>query len=628
MAKDRGNKKGQGNEKPETGKKATPPRRQQSRRRRQPTNTPERTQKKKSRQDKNHNEDKGNKSDHSDTTIQSRKRDEETVEKSPANNFRGRPEEELTTSGENTGKPSTMEDEASLATAAVKNTQNKDDKKEGPWIPVPVRNPYKNDFLAKKLPDPIQHGFKAQWRGNFCIKIEPADTRAETEENVQDAIHKLVTIMVEAKAQLLPWKEKEYEKQHVVNQENLENFVNLPFYEMKKKYINSAFYTAKSRLVYLGMYWGLPRKYPSFRKEVETKLDEIGITWYKQTIQAENRYTLGFIKGSHQKTDLVRLQERIHTATNLNVVARWRLWTLPKNLRPEGITDDKVYAIALETDQRYSAKDRRLIYRMFGSEPDLRQEVELAIGTTIEIQLIPEKINGLNDLAKESAVKQRALQRDINKELREATMYNTILGNINDILHQESGITFRDLIMTTTIPTSNQHLFVSVDQASGQDSPTLTYINGLEDQVQRFIEGARLTMEKNADFYFGISLDLGKKFTGGANSNYDEQEFDDETGQITTQDDKYLMALGQQVQIDWKDYVGNAIDPSKWITEEQMDENSMESRLDDQSYQTQYTNETIFPAEEIVFMNEDKQEELTQYSSADDRENGASAMKT
>jgi hypothetical protein len=624
------NKKGKGNDKTETETKAeaATPRRRQGRVR--PTTTPEKIDNKKPRQDKNKYAKKGNEVAQSDAASQLRKKGETTEEKPLTNIPIDEFDDKLTSTGEeNISKTGSMEDDASVATAAVKNSQTEEDLKEGEWLQVPIRNPYKQAALARTLPAPRQHGFVSQWRGNFCIKIEAAETRAETEENLHEAINKLVKIMVDAKANLLPWKEKNFEARHMVDQVTFEDFQNLPFHEMRKLYLDSAFYTAKSKVVYAYLYWGLPRKYERFRASVENQLKEVGIIWYVRTLQAENRYPLGFIKGSHQKTDLAQLEERIHKATNLKVVARWRLWSLPKNLRPEGVTDDKVFAIGLETDQRYTAIERRLAYRCFGTNEEYRQEIELAIGTTIEIQLIPEKINGMNDIAKKSAVTQRAMQREINKELREATMYNTILGTINDTLHHESGITFRDLIMTTTLPNSNRYLFVSVDQAAGQDSPTLTFINGLQDQVQRFIEGACLTMEKNAVKTFGIKLDLKKKFTVGANSNFDEQEFDDETGQITTAEDKLLMDLGKQkVFIDWKDYIGNPVDPGKWKTDEQMDEASMASRLDDQSYQTQYTQETVYPMNEVTFTNEGLQDKKMQYTAADDRESGASASQT
>lgn len=527
------------------------------------------------------------------------------------------------------------EDDASMdddATAEIDNTHTEEHDDEN-WIPAfkkKVYNPYQKQFLAKPLPTPLNRGFNHQWRANFCITIEPENTKEETEGKVNEAVEELVKILVSKGAELLPWKEAEYDKNHVVNKGTIDQFQSLPYQTKRKRYIDSGYFKTDTRKVYLYLYLGLPREYVKFRPKVESLLKDIGIVWYVQTLQAERRYPIGYVKGSHQRTDIKRVKAMIKENTNLDVEARWRMWTLPSNSRPNGVKDDKVYAIYLETDQRYSAQERRLIYRMFGTNPDLRNEIALAIETTLSIELIPYNVTGMIDKAKEGATAQRAQQRDINKGLREKTMYDTVKKNINTTLSEATHLTLRELIMTTKQQNSDKPLFVAVDQPPGYDAPTLTFINGLQGQVERFVEGARQIMEANAKKYFraDFSLSLKNQFTDGANSNYDEQEYDDETGGYTTKEDQHLIKLADQNVIDWSDYAGNPIDPSRWVLDEQMDEYSMDSRLEDESIATQNTNETIYPEEATDTMMETAPNEPTQYTAADDRDSGTSARKT
>ena len=70
----------------------------------------------------------------------------------------------------------------------------------------------------------------------------------------------------------------------------------------------------------------------------------------------------------------------------------------------------KFFALHLETDARYDAPDRRLIYRMFGSDPEHRKSMELALETTLEISLVPAKLDGLNDKALIGATTARITQ--------------------------------------------------------------------------------------------------------------------------------------------------------------------------------------------------------------------------
>jgi hypothetical protein len=298
-------------------------------------------------------------------------------------------------------------------TAAFDNTHIDENAEDDGWKTVAKKaaNPYNRKHLAKDLPIPKNRGFKYLWRGNFCLTIEPAASKEEIEENVNEAVQELVKIMVRAGAQLLPWKEEDYAMQEVVSKTNLDQFLNKTYEKKRKLYINSGWFKTNTRKVYVYMYWGLPRRYEKFRTTVESQLKEKDIVWYKKTLQGEKRYELGFVRGSHRGADLRRIEERIKANTNLDVVARWRMWTLPPNLRPSGSEDDRVYAIALETHQQYTPQERRLVYRTFGNDPEIRKIVDPALETTLEIQLVPAKMNGMLDEAKNQATMQRAIQR-------------------------------------------------------------------------------------------------------------------------------------------------------------------------------------------------------------------------
>ena len=136
------------------------------------------------------------------------------------------------------------EDDASMdddATADIDNTHTEEHDDEN-WIPAlkkKVYNPYQKQFLAKPLPTPLNRGFNHQWRGNFCITIEPENTKEETEGKVNEAVEELVKILVSKGAELLPWKEAEYDKNHVVNKGTIEQFQSLPYQTKRKRYIDS-----------------------------------------------------------------------------------------------------------------------------------------------------------------------------------------------------------------------------------------------------------------------------------------------------------------------------------------------------------------------------------------------------
>jgi hypothetical protein len=530
-------------------------------------------------------------------------------------------------------------EDSEAETEAVDNTHGEEQE----WIQVTYtrrsRNPYNQVHVAKDLKAPVERisstsegkKYTDQWRSNFCITVEPAATQEEMEENVDKAMQQLFTVLVNAGAEILPWKEEKYDKKKVVTKATLNQVLVMPYKEKKGLYIDSAIFYPQFRKVYPYLYLGLPRRYSKFRGKVEQTLKEIDAVWYVNTMQAETRYPLGFVLGSHKRADPKRIQEIIKQKTNIDVVARYRMWTLPKEYRPVGVEDDRVFAIHLETDARYDAPDRRLIYRMFGSDPEHRKSVELAIESTLETILVPAKLNGLNDKALEGSTTARIIQRNINSKLREKTMFNTIEGSINKPLTGHNQLALRDLLMIT----KQQHfpkrsLFVSVDQQAGCDSPTLTFIDGLQGEVDRFIEGARIIMEANAKRFFNLDICLESTFTTSANKNYTEQEFDPETGRYTSVEEQFLMTLGQRFEIDWTEFVGNAVDPSKWVLEEPLDDQSMASRLSNGSYATQNTNETMYPDEDAFQLTDGtiafKPFEQEQYTAADDRDSGTSAM--
>ena len=529
-------------------------------------------------------------------------------------------------------------DDSEAETEAVDNTHADEH-----WIEVSYKrrshNPYKQIHLAKNLTAPVERKspsddlkYTAQWRGNFGVTVEPAATQAEMEENVDKAMQQLFTVLVKAGAEILPWKEEKYDKKKVVTKATLNKVLEMPYKEKKALYIDSALFYPDYRKVYPYLYLGLPRRYAKFRGKVEKHLKEIDAVWYVNTIQAETRYPLGFVLGSHQRADPKRIQEIVKRKTNLDVVARYRRWTIPKAYRPVGVEDDKVFALHLETDARYDAPDRRLIYRMFGSDPEHRKSMELALETTLEIILVPAKLDGLNDKALIGATTARITQRNINSTLREKTMFNTIKGSINQPLVGHSPLSLRELLMTTRQQRNpDRPLFVAVDQQAGYDSPILTFIDGLQGEVDRVIEGARIIMEANAKRYFNRDICLESHFTSSANQNYAEQEFDPETGRYTSVEEQYLMDLGQRLEIDWTEFVGNAVDPSKWVLEESLDDQSMESRMSNGSYATQNTNETMYPDEDAFQLTEGTIEfepiEQEQYTAADDRDSGTSAME-
>jgi hypothetical protein len=266
---------------------------------------------------------------------------------------------------------------------------------------------------------------------------------------------------------------------------------------------------------------------------------------------------------------------------------------------------------------------------MLGNDKEIRKTVDLAIETTLEIQLVSAKMNGMLDLAKTQATRQRAIQREINKGLKETTMFNTIMGNVNDKVQGAGGdLTFRELIMTTKQKNSEKDLFVAVDQSAGFGGQILTFVDGMQDQVERFKEGARKIMEVNANKYFGTSICLENKCTTEANANFDEQDYDYVQDCVITKEEIHLISMGQEVSIDWSDFTGNGIDLNKWSLTTLMDEQSMESQLDDETFATQYTNGTIYPDEELEMRAELQPDELKRYTAADDRDSGASAMET
>jgi hypothetical protein len=529
-------------------------------------------------------------------------------------------------------------EDSDAETAAVDNTHTEEQE----WIQVTYkrrsRNPYSHIHLAKDLNAPVERihsttgkKYTDQWRGNFCITVEPAATQAEMEENVDKAMQQLFTVLVKAGAEILQWKEEKYDKKKVVTKATLNQVLEMPYKDKKALYIDSAFFYPNYRKVYPYLYLGLPRRYSKFRGKVEQTLKEIDAVWYVNTLQAETRYPLGFVLGSHQRADPKRIKEIIKQNTNLDVNVRWRLWTLPKNFRPVGVEDDKVFALHLETDARYDAPERRLIYRMFGSDSEHRKSVELALETTLEIHLVPAKLDGLNDKALVGATTARITQRNINSTLREKTMFNTIEGSINKPIAGHNPLSLRELLMTTKQQRNPaRSLFVAVDHQAGYDSPILTFVDGLQGEVDRFIEGARIIMEANAQTYFNREICLESHFTTSANKTYMEQEFDPETGRYTSVEEQYLMTLGQHLEIDWTEFVGNAVDPSKWALEESLDDQSMESRMSNGSYATQNTNETMYPNEDAFQLTAGTFEfeplEQEQYTAADDRDSGTSAM--
>jgi hypothetical protein len=224
---------------------------------------------------------------------------------------------------------------------------------------------------------------------------------------------------------------------------------------------------------------------------------------------------------------------------------------------------------------------------------------------------------------------QRAIQREINKGLKETTMFNTIMGNVNDKVQGPDGdLTFRELIMTTKQRNSDKPLFVAVDQPAGYGGQTLTFVDGLLEQVERFKEGARKIMEVNAKKYFGTTISLENKCTSEANANFDEQDYDYDQDCVITKEDLHLISMGQEVTVDWSNFIGNGIDLNKWGLTILMDEQSMESQLDDETFATQYTNATIYPEEESEMMTDFQPDEQKQYTAADDRDSGTSAWKT
>jgi hypothetical protein len=625
MGKHRGNKKGQ-EEKSDNEKEEGTPEKGNRNKKRQPKTPEKETKKKKTNQYKNLRQQ---------ALDQETDRVKEDGKNQPSEDiiFDRNMEDDKLSEVDNLREDDnlSMEEGQDDETVAANNINVEEDDNGVAWTKVyrKQRNPYQKQHVARDLPAPkFRDCGKEQRRTNFCLTIEAGETKQETEENANAAVNKLAKILVKTGAQILPWKEAKFEKNLVVNKETEQKFIDLPYPEKRKLYVDSGYVKASSTKVYLYLYLGIPKSYASYRDRVERALKEVDIVWFKHTLQAERRLEIGYVRGSHPKVDTQRVIDIISRKTNLQVNARWRYWGLPKHLQTPG-EDDKVFALWLETNAEYTSQERKLIFRLFGKDSELRKEIGKAFETTLEIQLIPSKLGALSDISVAQAVLQRRIQREINSKTRDMAMFRTVMIDINKEVPGGEGLTLRELILTTKQKNSDtKYLFISVDQPSGFDSPILTFMDGLQQEVERFIEGARIIMEANARIYFGKDLDLADVFTVQANNNYAGQQFDERTKQYITMEDQHLQQLAQ-VSIEWAEYSENPLDPSKWTWDDTFDEYSMATRqTDDYSIFTEYSNRTEFPDElSQCQMEMDHDELLTQYTAADDRDSGASARK-
>ena len=162
---------------------------------------------------------------------------------------------------------------------------------------------------VRDLPNLEKRGFLTHQRGNFCINIEPSDNYEECQENTKNEVLKLIQILTSKEATLLPWKEKDYAKSKEINPTNIGKIQHLTYAELRKIYIDNGFFWTGQSKVYLYLYLGFSKKYSAFRGTVERDLKEADIIWYKRTLQAERRYLLGYVTGSHRDVDCDKIEQ-------------------------------------------------------------------------------------------------------------------------------------------------------------------------------------------------------------------------------------------------------------------------------------------------------------------------------
>lgn len=361
-------------------------------------------------------------------------------------------------------------------------------------------------------------------------------------------------------------------------------------------------------------------------------------TTLRINIVRERRFFLGYVTGSHNAADCEKIQETIHEATGLHVLARWRLWPIPymarNNSDPE--SDEKVFAIGLETDARYNSSQRLLVYRTFGSDPNER--TVKAIDSLITTHLVPGHFKSLSANGQQNYLLHRKFQGQINRSLRSKEVTDTFMYNINnparknDRKSKKDGkdpITMKDLILETTNSKTNLPLILAIDQPKHKNNPIITYREEDRQEVEHFLEGVRITVEANFIKRFKQEEKFVHFFTDTANTNYDGQLYDHAEGRYIAKEETCFLLSGKTFIFEVEDWTR--------IVEENNIQAKMESlNLDDWSLTnysasvasqgTIHSNETRFQDEYIGDYDLSTQLDITQpLTAAGDHESEAPA---